>query len=82
MPQTCRAIEFARDHGYRAVISPRSGETDDATFPDLAVASGVGIVKAGEPARAEPMAKYIQLLRIAEELGPHARYAGAGAFRR
>ena len=57
MPQTCRAIEFARDHGYRAVISPRSGETDDATFPDLAVASGVGIVKAGEPAGAERMAK-------------------------
>ena len=57
MPQTCRAIEFARDHGYRAVISPRSSETDDATFPDLAVASGVGIVKAGEPAGAERMAK-------------------------
>jgi enolase len=79
--ETFAAIEMARDHGYRAVISHRSGETDDATIADLAVASGVGIIKTGAPARAERTAKYNQLLRIDEELGDSARYPGAAAFR-
>jgi enolase len=79
--ETFAAIEMARDHGYRAVISHRSGETDDATIADLAVASGVGIIKTGAPARAERTAKYNQLLRIDEELGDSAHYPGAAAFR-
>jgi enolase len=69
-------IEEARNAGYAAMISHRSGETEDATIADLAVATGVGQIKAGAPARSERVAKYNQLLRIEESLGDAARYAG------
>ncbi len=69
-------IEIARTAGYRCVISHRSGETEDTFIADLAVATGVGQIKTGAPARSERVAKYNQLLRIEEELGESARYAG------
>jgi enolase len=64
------------------MISHRSGETEDTTIADLAVATGTGQLKTGAPARSERVAKYNQLLRIEDELGDAARYAGAGAFPR
>lgn len=75
------AIELARANGYAAVISHRSGETEDTTIADLAVATGAGQIKTGAPSRTDRVAKYNQLLRIEEDLGPAARYAGAGAFK-
>jgi enolase len=68
--------------GYAAVLSHRSGETEDATIADLAVASGCGQIKTGAPARSDRTAKYNQLLRIEEQLGPSARFAGRSAFAR
>ena len=73
---------MARDAGWGAVISHRSGETEDTTIADLVVATGVGQIKAGAPARGERTAKYNRLLRIEEELGARARYAGRGALGR
>jgi enolase len=74
--ETLDTIAIARDAGYRAVVSHRSGETEDTFIADLVVATGVGQIKTGAPARSERVAKYNQLMRIEEELGPAARYAG------
>jgi enolase len=76
LTETLDTIALAHDAGYRCVISHRSGETEDTFIADLAVATGVGQIKTGAPARSERVAKYNQLLRIEEELGDRARYAG------
>ena len=75
------AIELARRRGYATVISHRSGESEDTTIADLAVATGAGQIKTGSLSRTDRVAKYNQLLRIEEELGAQAVYAGAGAIR-
>jgi enolase len=82
LTETLEAISLARSNGYSAVISHRSGETEDATIADLAVATGVGQIKTGAPARTDRVAKYNQLLRIEEELGNRATYPGWSAFPR
>lgn len=79
LTETLDTIELAHQAGYRAVISHRSGETEDTFIADLVVATGVGQIKTGAPARSERVAKYNQLLRIEEELGDLARYAGREA---
>lgn len=76
LTETLDVVEAARNAGYAAMISHRSGESEDATIADLAVATGVGQIKAGAPARSDRAAKYNQLLRIEELLGDAARYAG------
>ncbi|MBF6560987.1 MAG: phosphopyruvate hydratase [Candidatus Binataceae bacterium] len=81
LTETLRAIEVARAAGYSAVISHRSGETEDTTIADLAVATGVGQIKTGSMSRGERTAKYNRLMRIAEELGPRAVYPGASVFK-
>jgi enolase len=81
LTETLQAIRMAREAGYTAVISHRSGETEDVTIADLAVATGCGQIKTGAPSRSERVAKYNQLLRIEEALGDDASYPGAGAFR-
>jgi enolase len=78
--ETLRCIELARTHRYTAVVSHRSGETDDTTIADLSVATGVGQIKAGSPCRGERMAKYNRLLEIEKELGNSAKYAGRTAY--
>ena len=78
--ETLQVIDMARRNGYGAVISHRSGETEDAFLADLAVATGAGQVKTGAPARTDRVAKYNQLLRIAEELGERAPYAALTRF--
>ncbi len=75
LTESCDVIHLARQAGYRAVISARSGETEDTTLADLAVASGSGQIKIGSVARSERLAKYNQLLRIEEEMGPNAPFA-------
>jgi enolase len=80
--ETVEALDLARSSGYSAVMSHRSGETEDATIADLAVAYNTGQIKAGAPARSDRVAKYNQLLRIEEELGPRAVYPGWDAFPR
>ncbi len=75
--ETLDTIKLAREAGYRAVVSHRSGETEDTFIADFVVATGVGQIKTGAPARSERVAKYNQLMRIEEELGEKARYAGA-----
>src|SRR5204862_1059179 len=82
LTETLAAIRMARESGYTAVISHRSGETEDVTIADLAVSTGVGQIKTGAPSRTERVAKYNQLLRIEETLGDAARYAGDLAFPR
>ncbi|GAA5178451.1 phosphopyruvate hydratase [Rugosimonospora acidiphila] len=82
LTETLDAVELAHRAGFRTMMSHRSGETEDTTIADLAVAVGSGQIKTGAPARSERVAKYNQLLRIEEELGDAARYAGAGAFPR
>ncbi len=82
LTETLDAIALARDNGYSAVISHRSGETEDTTIADLAVATGAGQIKTGAPARSDRVAKYNQLLRIEEELGGRAVYPGWTAFPR
>jgi len=82
LTETLEAIELARSNGYSAVMSHRSGETEDSTIADLAVATGVGQIKTGAPARTDRVAKYNQLLRIEEELGGRATYPGWSAFPR
>ena len=80
LSETLDTIELARRHAYTCVMSHRSGETEDTTIADLAVATGCGMIKAGAPARGERTAKYNQLLRIEEELGAHAAYLGGAAL--
>jgi len=82
LTETLEAIELARATGYAAVMSHRSGETEDTTIADLAVATGVGQIKTGAPSRSDRVAKYNQLLRIEEELGEEAVYPGWSAFPR
>jgi len=81
LTETLAAIDTAKRGGWRAMISHRSGETKDTTIADLAVATGCGQIKSGAPARGERTAKYNRLLRIEEELGPGARFAGREALR-
>jgi enolase len=80
LTETLDAIALARDNGYAAVMSHRSGETEDTTIADLAVATNVGQIKTGAPSRSDRVAKYNQLLRIEEELGARAVYPGRDAF--
>ncbi|MCD6638798.1 MAG: phosphopyruvate hydratase [Nocardioides sp.] len=82
LSETLDAVELAHRAGYRNMMSHRSGETEDTTIADLAVATNCGQIKTGAPARSERVAKYNQLLRIEDELGDAARYAGAAAFPR
>ncbi|MBT3703832.1 MAG: phosphopyruvate hydratase [Alphaproteobacteria bacterium] len=82
LSETLEAVEMAHMAGYRAVMSHRSGETEDCTIADLAVATNCGQIKTGSLSRSDRMAKYNQLIRIEEELGAAAVYAGAKAFRR
>ena len=81
LTETLAAIDTAKRGGWGAMISHRSGETEDTTIADLAVATGCGQIKSGAPARGERTAKYNRLLRIEEELGPAARFAGKEALR-
>jgi len=80
LTETWAAVDLARRAGYRAMLSHRSGETDDSWIAHLAVAAGCGQIKAGAPARGERVAKYNELLRIADALGESALYAGRAAF--
>jgi enolase len=82
LTETLDAVSLAHRNGYRCMMSHRSGETEDVTIADLAVATDCGQIKTGAPARSERVAKYNQLLRIEEELDDAARYAGRGAFPR
>jgi enolase len=82
LTETFDAVDLAHRHGYRCMMSHRSGETEDTTIADLAVAVNCGQIKSGAPARTDRTAKYNQLLRIEEELDDAARYAGAAAFPR
>lgn len=82
LTETLDAVELAHKSGYRSMMSHRSGETEDTTIADLAVAAGCGQIKTGAPARSERVAKYNQLLRIEEILGARATFAGKGAFPR
>jgi enolase len=82
LTETIEAVQLAHASGYTAVMSHRSGETEDATIADLAVALGTGQIKTGAPARSDRVAKYNQLLRIEEELGDRAVYPGWSAFPR
>jgi enolase 1/2/3 len=81
LTETLSAIAMAREAGYSAVMSHRSGETEDVTIADLAVATGCGQIKTGAPSRSDRVAKYNQLLRIEEQLGGDASYPGRSAFR-
>jgi enolase len=81
LTETLAAVEMAHKAGYSAVMSHRSGETEDSTIADLAVATNCGLIKTGSLARSDRTAKYNQLLRIEEELGSQAQYAGAQALR-
>ncbi len=81
LSETLAAIEMAHEAGYTAVMSHRSGETEDVTIADLAVATGCGQIKTGAPSRSDRVAKYNQLLRIEEQLGADAEYPGRAAFR-
>lgn len=82
LTETLDAVAVARSAGYAVIISHRSGETEDTTIADLAVATGAGQIKTGAPSRGERVAKYNQLVRIEEELGEKAIYPGAAAFKR
>ena len=82
LTETLDAVDMAHRAGFKTMMSHRSGETEDTTIADLAVAVGSGQIKTGAPARSERVAKYNQLLRIEDELGEAARYAGASAFPR
>ena len=82
LTETIAAVRLAQENGYTAVISHRSGETEDSTISDLVVALGTGQIKTGAPARSDRVAKYNQLLRIEEELGSRATYPGWDAFPR
>ena len=81
LTETLDAIEVARKAGYSAVISHRSGETEDTTIADLVVATGAGMIKTGAPARSERVAKYNRLIQIEAELGEAAVYAGSNSLK-
>ncbi|MBO6000455.1 MAG: phosphopyruvate hydratase, partial [Spirochaetales bacterium] len=81
LTETFEAIDLAKRNGYVSVVSHRSGETEDCTIADLVVALETGEIKTGSMSRSDRLAKYNQLLRIEEELGDIAKYAGRGAFR-
>ncbi|MBT4748397.1 MAG: phosphopyruvate hydratase [Rhodospirillaceae bacterium] len=81
LSETLEAVEMAHKAGYTTVISHRSGETEDATIADIAVATNAGQIKTGSLSRSDRLAKYNQLIRIEEALGPEARYAGRGVLR-
>ena len=81
LTETLEAVEMAHKAGYTAVMSHRSGETEDATIADLAVATNCGQIKTGSLARSDRIAKYNQLLRIEEQLGEQAQYAGRAALK-
>ncbi len=81
LTETLDAVETAHKASYTAVMSHRSGETEDSTISDLAVATNCGQIKTGSLARSDRTAKYNQLIRIEEELGPQARYAGKSILR-
>jgi enolase len=81
LTETLRAIDLCNDAHWSAMMSHRSGETEDTTIADLAVATRVGQIKAGAPSRSERVAKYNRLLRIEEALGSRATYAGMQAFK-
>jgi enolase len=76
LTETFDALKLAREHGFRTIVSARSGETEDTTIADLAVATAAGQIKIGSVARSERLAKYNRLLRIEEALGAEARFAG------
>jgi enolase len=80
LTETIAAIKMAQAAGWTAVVSHRSGETEDTTIADLAVGLNTGLIKAGAPCRSERTAKYNRLLRIEEELGQNGQFAGTGAF--
>ena len=80
LTETFEAIEMAKRAGYTAVISHRSGETEDATIADIAVATNAGQIKTGAPSRTDRVAKYNQLIRIEDELAGIGEYAGWNAF--
>jgi enolase len=80
LTESIEAVNLALRHGWTTVISHRSGETEDTTIADLAVALNLGQIKTGAPTRSERVAKYNQLLRIEEELGAQAQYPGMSAF--
>ena len=80
LTETLDAIQMANRAGYTAIVSHRSGETEDATIADIAVAVNAGQIKTGAPSRTDRVAKYNQLLRIEEELGDVAQYLGMNAF--
>jgi enolase len=82
LSETLETVELAHKAGYRCVISHRSGETEDSTIADIAVATNAGQIKTGSLSRSDRNAKYNQLIRIEEQLGPSARFAGKGAFKR
>ena len=82
LTETIDAVDMAHRAGYKCMMSHRSGETEDTTIADLAVALNCGQIKTGAPARSDRVAKYNQLLRIEEDLDDAAVYAGAGAFPR
>jgi len=80
LTETLEAIEMAKEAGYTAVVSHRSGETEDTTIADIAVATNAGQIKTGAPSRTDRVAKYNQLLRIEEDLGDRAIYRGKDGF--
>jgi len=80
LTESIAAVELVQRHGWTAVVSHRSGETEDATIADLVVALNAGQIKTGAPARSDRVAKYNQLLRIEEDLGSDAIYPGLKAF--
>jgi enolase len=82
LTETLEAVQMAHRAGYTAVMSHRSGETEDATIADLAVATNCGQIKTGSLSRSDRLAKYNQLIRIEQDLGPAARYAGRSVLRR
>jgi enolase len=79
--ETLQTMELARANGYNCFVSHRSGETEDTTIADLVVATGAGHLKTGSGCRSERIAKYNQLIRIEDELGSQARFAGKTAFK-
>jgi enolase len=82
LSETLDAVRTAQHAGYTAIISHRSGETEDAFIADLAVATAAGQIKTGSASRSDRVAKYNQLLRIADQLGPDQRFAGRAPFNR
>lgn len=82
LTETFEAVRMAQEAGYTAVISHRSGETEDTTIADLSVATSAGQIKTGAPSRSDRVAKYNRLLRIEDQLGSRARFGGKSVFSR